>query len=111
MLLIMKGFEISYSGDIAKVAIKDGLLMIHASHLRGEGNLYVGGVDYESQAKVAWYDNVPLNIGTTIDIKFTEIDHLSEPVRYIHDESVKRPFSKLEMFLGLEQYLKNNGLL
>lgn len=107
----MKGFEISYNDDTAYVAIEDGLLMINVYNLRGEGNLYVGGVDYQKQTKLSWYDHVPIDIGAKIGIKFTEIDHISVPVRSIHDQSIKRPLSKLELFFRLEQYLKSQGLL
>lgn len=106
----MKGFEISYKGNITYAAVKGGLLVVHASCLRGTGNLYIGGVDYENQTKVIWYDNVCLNIGDQIDIKFTDITNISDP-KSIPDKSIKPPLSKLEMFHILEQYLKNKGLL
>lgn len=107
----MKGFEINYNDEIRHVAVSDGLLMIHVSHIREKSYLHVGAVDYENHIKMVWYDNVPINIGASIDIKFTEITHISEPVKGMHDESIKRPFSKLDMFLRLEQHLKNRGLL
>lgn len=108
----MKGFEIRHNGKVIFAAIENGLFTMYTSHLKGEvSNLYVGGVDYEKQSKVVWYDKVPIKIGDMIEIKYTEIDHISEPVKCIHDEGMKRPFSKLEMFFILEQYLKSRGLL
>jgi hypothetical protein len=107
----MKGFEIAYNGKVTFAAIEDGLLMIHLSHLRDRGNLYVGGVDYENHIRIVWYDNIHINIGDMVDFRYIDINHVSKPVKYTREEGIMRPFSKMEMFLNLEQYLKSKGLL
>ena len=106
----MKGFEINYNGKITYVGVDDGLMMIFFL-LNHNGSIYVSGIEYNKQMKMTWYNNIPLKIGDRFEIKFIEIDHITEPVDCVHDKTIKCPVSKLDFFLGLEQYLKNKGLL
>ncbi len=107
----MKGFEIDYNGKLTYMAVEDGLFHIEIHHRNNKGNFYAGGVEYGKQTKIAWYNYTPMSIGDRFEIKFVEIDHISEPVECVHDKTIKRPISRLDMYLGLEQYLKSKGLL
>jgi hypothetical protein len=111
LLKMMKGFEIRHNDKTTKVAVEDGMVMIHLFDNNADSRIYVGGVDYEKRERIVWCNLSPMEIGDKFEIKFVEIDDTSMPVKIEEDENIKRPKTKLEFFRELEAKLKQEGLI
>lgn len=107
----MKGFEIQFKEETIRIAVEDGLATINIFDNNGDSKLYVGAINYKEQKDLIWHDYSSISIGEKLEIKATEFDYPSSPEKINERKDIKRPKSKLEVFLGLETDLKKRGIL
>lgn len=108
----MKGFEITYRGQILKVAVENGMIVIDVYTVRkDEDCIYIGGTDYDQSQKNVWLNFLPIEQGEHLQINVTDIDHVSAPTETRNVQNLKKPPTKLDMFRRLEEELIEKGAL
>ncbi|NMB37537.1 MAG: hypothetical protein GX993_05830 [Bacteroidales bacterium] len=107
----MNGIEIDYNGDIQKIAVKDGMILLNifVNDSKGNDSIYASTTDYEKGIKSVYYDFTPITIGDRFKISIKEIDAPSAPLKEQSDNT--RRMTKLEQFKRLEEELKREGAI
>ncbi len=107
----MKVFKIYYKQKTIKAAVLDGDITLNLFTKKGDSRICIGAVDYTENEKIEWCDFSEIEIGDKFEIEVAEIDIPSTPAKIKQDMKLERPKSKLEIFLELENNLKQKGLL
>ncbi|MGJ1198571.1 hypothetical protein ACR777_20945 [Sphingobacterium spiritivorum] len=107
----MKTFKLKFRNEqvIVPASAQDNTL-IHIYDFNRISFLSVTSLNTKSYINSIWFDSIKLNIGERIDLEIVETSDISPP-KSVNTIKKIRIKSKLEMFIELENDLKQKGIL